>query len=143
MGREQHAGRTNPALGRAALDECPLQSRQLSAVSQTFDRDHVAALNLTDGHETAINDLSVYHYRARSALSFPAPLFRPGRAEILTQNVQKSARAARFDLNQCTVQRESHRHARFPFLVSPRPFSAPSTFSGVAGISSNQTPVAS
>src|ERR1041385_8263845 len=91
MGREQHAGRTNPALGRAALDECPLQSRQLSAVSHTFARDPVAALNLTDGHETAINDLSVYHYRARSALSFPAPLFRPGRAEILTQNVQKSA----------------------------------------------------
>src|SRR6185503_16339220 len=128
MGREQHTRRAYPALRRSVIDQCLLQCRQLLAVSKTFNRQDLAVFHLTHRDEATIHDLTVDQDRAGTTLTFAASFLRAGEAELLPQHVEQPARAKDVERDRRAVQRKAH---------------AANTFSGVAGISSSHTPVAS
>src|ERR1041385_1229877 len=107
---------------------------------QPFDRQHILPFHLPHGDETAVHDFAVDHHRARAALPFAAPFLGPGLAQVLAQHVEQPAGSLSLDADSCTVQYESSDHA---FVRLSTPSNAVKIFSGVAGISSSQTPVAS
>lgn len=128
MGREQHTRRAYPALRRAALNKRLLQSRQPSAVCKALDRKDIATIDLPNGYKTTVDHLSVDQDRASAALPFSATFFRPSGTKIFSKHIEQSPRSRSFERDGASVQRKAH---------------AAKTFSGVAGISSSQTPVAS
>src|SRR6266540_903999 len=128
MGREQHPRRANPALRGALLDERLLKRRQPSAISQSLDCGDLAAFNLAHRHQATIDHFAVDQHGAGPALALATAFFRTRRAQLLAQDVEQAARAGSLERDGVPVQREAH---------------AASTFSGVAGISSSHTPVAS
>ena len=126
-------------------DERLLQGRQPSAISQSFDRGDLAALNLAHRYQATVHDLAVDQHGARPALPFATTLFRACRAKILADHIQQPARTRYLDGYGMTIDRERDGHRDVPFPLPPSlfPRNASNTFSGVAGTSSSQTPVAS
>jgi len=71
------------------LDECLLESRQPSAISQALYSDDGAVFDLAHRHEAAIDDFAIDEYRARPALAFAASFFGAGFAEVFAQHVEE------------------------------------------------------
>src|SRR6267378_2402125 len=128
VSRQQHARRADPALRRAVLDERVLQGRQPATISQSLDRRDLAALDLAYRYQATVHDLAIDQHGAGAALTFAAPFFGAGRSEVFAQHIEQAPRSRTLERHGAAVQREAH---------------AASTFSGVAGISSSHTPVAS
>src|SRR6266545_3199682 len=103
MRGEQHAGRTDPALRRAVLDERLLQCRQPSAISQSLDRGDLAALNLAYGYQATVHDLAVDQHGAGTAFAFAAALFRAGGTQVFAQHVKQTACTDDVERNRAAV----------------------------------------
>ena len=73
---------------RALLDERLLQRRQPSAISEPLDRGDRAPLNLADGYQATVHDLTIDQHRAGTALPFAAPFFRAREVEVLSHYVK-------------------------------------------------------
>ena len=97
MGREQHPRRADPALRRAVLDECLLQSRQTAVFqSQPFHCHDILTFDLAYSHQAAIDYCAVDEDRAGAALALAAAFFRACRAQILPQDVEQPTRTRSF-----------------------------------------------
>src|SRR5438105_1149348 len=88
---DDHARRTNAALRPTAFKECLLHRMQLIfAQGDAFNCPNRTPFDLTGRHETTIDDLSIDQHGARAALAFATALFRSGKMQLLTQDVEQT-----------------------------------------------------
>ena len=101
--RHEHPRRADPALDAAGRQEGRLDRVELSVRRQPLHRADVAALDLADRDEAAVDDLAVDEDRARPALALAAAFLRPGQAQVQAQDVQEAAPARDRDLDGSPV----------------------------------------
>src|SRR5262249_36572415 len=125
----------NPALGRAAFDECPLKLTEASVlIGQPLDGDHRRSGRLAGWHEAGINHPSVEKNGARAALALAATLLGAGEREVLAKHIEEALEWRPLGAWRLPVQGERE-------LQLDRS-SAPRSRSGVMGSSSTRVPVA-
>jgi hypothetical protein len=86
-GGQNGAGRTEAALYRARLDECPLYRMQLTVTSQAFDGQYLVPVGLPCQHQTRVDRLTIQQHRARTTFTLAAAILGTGQAQVVTQQI--------------------------------------------------------
>jgi hypothetical protein len=111
-GRDDQAGRAEPALHGTGLRERLLHRVQLPVPREPLDRDDVVAVGLRGENETRADELAVEQHRARAALALLARVLRARQAEPLAQREEQALALPELGLTLLAVDRQLDPHAR-------------------------------
>jgi hypothetical protein len=78
-------------LNATVFDECLLYRVQLLSVGQSFYGDNLLPLNFRREKQTGTHGCPIQQDRARTACSILAPALRPGKVQIIADDLQKGA----------------------------------------------------
>jgi hypothetical protein len=106
LGRHQHAGRADAALGGAVRMEGILQGAELAVLGQALDGDDRATGDLRHRHEAGADLAAVEPHRAGAAVAGVATDLGAGEAEVVAQDVGQAAHGIDVEVDLAAVERE-------------------------------------
>ena len=106
MGSDEHAGSADTTLRGAKLHKRLLKLRKLPVVCEPFDGQNIAAADLTNGYQAAVNDFSVYQDGARAAFAFATTFLRACESQVFPEHVEQPAGPGSINVNRLAVHRK-------------------------------------
>ncbi len=90
MGSDEHAGSADTALCSAKLHKRLLKLRKLPVICEPFDGQNIAAVDLTNGYQAAVNDFSVDQHGARAAFAFTTTFLRASQSQVFPKHIEQT-----------------------------------------------------
>ena len=88
--RDDHPGNAEPALHRSSIDKRLLERIQLPVTGEPFDRRNGFAIALHRKHQARIDRTAVQEHGAGAAFTFGAALLRPGKRQLIADDVEQA-----------------------------------------------------